>query len=164
MNRPVIHNEVEALGLGIGGANLLIESCQFQPADLGPLSIKDPTRQRVQSRYQPGFGVSPGTLVVTSLRCATGLPARLQLGTTVVGELVQKEQNDLTGCLQCFLISRQDGLPLEAVVGVRAVDEAQDLFAAKPQPFKHLIDARRATAGQSIDGPADILQSPATTG
>lgn len=110
VDRPIVFNQVNALGIRISLANLLIEKDQFVATDFAPLTKQDASRDGIYDRGHPGFGV--GTwLVVALLPFTSSLEGVVQVGASVISELVLKKQDDLTRLGEGLLVSRPNALP-----------------------------------------------------
>ena len=57
VDRPIVFNQLNALGIRISLANLLIEKDQFVATDFAPLTKQDAPRDGIHDRGHPGFGV-----------------------------------------------------------------------------------------------------------
>lgn len=156
VGRPVVLDEVDAPGMGIGLANLDVESGQGLLVDLSPLPEQDLAGQGVEDGGQTRLGVDAGLVDMTSGAART-LPAGTNVGAPVVGHLILKEQNDLPRLGDGLLIGGQHPLPLGAVLWVWTMHEGQRLLAAEAQPFQDLVDAGIAAPRQPLQSATHIL-------
>lgn len=108
---PIVFNQVNALGIRISLANLLIEKDQFVATDFAPLQKQDASRDGIHDRGHPGFGVGTWLVVMALLPFTPSLEGVVQVGASVISELILKKQDDLTRLGEGLLVSRQNALP-----------------------------------------------------
>src|SRR5205085_11069606 len=93
MNRPVVLNDENALGVGISPLELGIKMEQFVPTAASCLQRNDPSGKGIEGGSNPALAVATPALKRT--RRVTGLQGEgaRQRGTTIIGQFILVEQD-----------------------------------------------------------------------
>jgi hypothetical protein len=161
VDRPVVQDEVQALGGRILAAELLIERDEPPDPDAAGLQHADLPGEGIERPDHAGGRIAAVAAPRERLRRPRGPIGGGEGGLPIVGQLVAIEEDQaVRGGLHFGQPIRQV-LPLGGVVRVRTVEVVAPTFPMDVQPVEHAPDARQGVLPQPVTDAADGGQRPA---
>jgi len=160
MHRPVILNDVDALGVGVGPTQRLIKDHQEADGDCAGPTMENAPGQRVQGPHDPGYGIGFRTAHGAGLLRRPGGRIRRGHGRLPFdGDFVQVDGDHPPGLGRRY--RRGDIGHLGVVVRVRTTDRGPRPFPDDARAPQNRMDPRQRQAPQPRTRLTETRQGPA---
>ena len=162
LHRPVILNDVDALGVGVGPTQRLIKYHQEADRDFAGSTMENAPGQRVQGSHDTGYGIGFRTAHGAGLRRRPGGGIGIRYGRLPLHRhFIQVDRDDPPGLHLRRRHRRLDIGQFGAIVGVGTTDRGPRPFSDDARAPQNRMYPRQRQAPQPRTRLTETRQGPA---